>query len=79
MKRLKPIRHAPVETPQCSVSFDESVYGKSYLKRREQRCIDKGWDVEKCNKPSSYELDGKFYCTQHAGQVALRMLTESGE
>lgn len=76
MKRIKPIKPKPVQTPQCCVDFDPSCYGPGYNERRAEKCERLGWDVNKCGKPSTYEINGKFYCTQHAGQLALRMLME---
>jgi len=76
MKRIKPIIPDRVVTPQCRVAFDHSVYGKHYLEHRASRCNKLGWAVDQCCKPSSYEIDGKFYCTQHAGQIALKILLE---
>lgn len=76
MKRIKPLIPEPVVTPQCCVAFDETKWADHYLKRRAARCDAFGWNPALCTKPSSYEIEGKFYCTQHAGQIALKMMTE---
>lgn len=76
MKRIKPLIPEPVVTPQCCVKFDEGNFAKHYLERRRDQCLTRGWDSARCCKPSSYEINGNFYCTQHAGKLALKMMTE---
>jgi len=76
MRRLKPLRPVPVVTPQCSRKFESTGYAPHYLKRRQTRCDELGWDINCCGKPSSYEIDGELLCTQHAGQKALKILAE---
>lgn len=76
LARVKPIRPAPVVTPQCCVSFDGKMFQKHYLERRSKRCAAMGWNPAKCTKPSSYKIDGNHYCTQHAGQLAIKILLE---
>jgi hypothetical protein len=74
MKRIKPLIPERVVTPQCSVPFDPARFQEHYLKRRQARGKSSGYVVERCTRPSSYVIDGKHYCTMHAGQVALRLL-----
>lgn len=74
IKRVKPLKPKPIETPQCCVSFDTKPFNQYYLKRRKERCKELGYEWNCCTRPSSYEISEKFYCTMHAGKVALAML-----
>ena len=76
VKRIKPLVPKPVTTPQCCVKFDPKQFQAHYLRRREERCAEHGLKIDQCTRPSSFRIDGKNYCTMHAGQVALRILTE---
>ena len=79
VQRIKPLRIVQVTTPQCCVKvtdFTPQRWGKEYLKRRAAKCEAKGYDPEHCQQQSSYLIDGKNYCTKHAGQIALHILTE---
>ena len=78
VQRIKPLRVQPVTTPQCCVKvtdFTPQQWNKEYLKRRTKKCEDKGYDPKCCQQQASYEIDGKHYCTKHAGQIALNILT----
>lgn len=77
IERIKPIIPRPVVTPQCCVEFDPRQFQEHYLKRRQARCDAMGWDVNRCTRPSSYRINGEPYCTMHAAQKALAILTET--
>lgn len=47
-----------------------------YVKRRRKKAEDKGFRSDLCQQQSSYEIDGRCYCTKHAGQMALEILVK---
>ena len=71
---LRPKLHAaPI---QCSVTVEEmqlqyNVAHSDYRKRVSRRT---GKDLHRCMKQSKYSIDGRNYCTLHAGRVALLIL-----
>ena len=77
MKRLKPLKPKPVRTPQCEAPFDTTNgWSEAYLKHRAKKCDEKGWDINRCGRPSTYEIEGECLCTQHAGLKAIKILLE---
>lgn len=38
-----------------------------------------GLPVDQCSNPSYFTIDGKPYCTNHAGQIALKHLAGEDE
>lgn len=80
MKRLKPLKPEPVRTPQCEAPFDTTNgWSKEYLARRAEKCEGLGWDINRCGRPSTYEIEGECLCTQHAGLKAIKILLERDE
>lgn len=59
-----------IEKRQCQAQpLDVSVprlYGW-----RERRYGDKPCDPQRCQRHAQYEIDGKGYCSLHAGKIAL--------
>lgn len=76
MKRLKPLKPKPVQTPQCEAPFDTNGWSQNYLKYRAKKCHEKGWDTNRCGRPSTYQIEGECLCTQHAGLKAIKILLE---
>ena len=74
IKRIKPLKPDPVVTPQCEAPFDQTPFTPEYIKRRTERCDNNGWSLTQCGRPSTYEIEGKCLCTQHAGTLALKVL-----
>jgi len=76
---IKQLRKIPVaySTPQCCVMVNDSSYSQYALARRHERLAQHNFEPGRCTRPSSYEIDGKSYCTAHAGKVALKKLIET--
>lgn len=53
---------------------DSSCWSQSYLDRRRAKMQRAGLDYAKCPRGGTVNIDGKDYCCQHAGQIALAML-----
>lgn len=79
IKRLKELRSQPERTvtPQCCVKIEETEYLKRekwrqnrYMKLRPH------FDPELCQRESTVNIDGKYYCHPHAGQLALKWWLE---
>lgn len=79
MKRLRPLRETPEPCPQCEAPFDSSQYLQRYREYRERRIIKlhPNWNVNQCGRSASYEINGKFLCSNHAGQEAIKTLLEN--
>jgi len=72
LHKARPPRH---NLPQCSAPVE--FYGhplKIYAKRRAKRCKENGDDPKCCSKRATVEIDGKAYCNQHGGPVAIGKL-----
>lgn len=78
--RTKPAPLRPTYTPQCCVEMARNPAVPSiYWKHRKRMDEPKGFDSNRCARSSTYEIDGKHYCSLHAGQIALQILmTERG-
>jgi hypothetical protein len=74
-RRLVPKKPAPPQTPQCQAVVDTEGFYTHALARRANRMKALGWDQEKCTRGSTIEIDGTTYCAQHAGAVAIEILT----
>lgn len=57
----------PKPTPQCEATR-QSPYANDTKDTDKQ-----------CKWSSRFEIDGRFYCSKHAGQVALRKLLEQAQ
>lgn len=66
----------PDPAPQCDHSHDEAALNDHYRQYRRKRMskLNPTFDPTRCGRKASYEIDGKFYCSTHAGQEALRIL-----
>lgn len=71
MRLTKPtvIKPLPVKTPQCCAVVTLPT-AQAYLVERYKR-LRPEYDPNRCQKPSTVEIDGKHYCRSHAGQIAL--------
>lgn len=62
---------------QCDAPFDvKSGWAPHYIERRGKKVTEKGWDIDRCNRVASYQINGACLCTQHAGIEAIRVLKE---
>mgnify|MGYP003650392576 CR=1 FL=1 len=66
----------PPTTPQCCRQVDLSPYYEHYIVRRKRRCEKLGYDPTLCTRQSSYTIDGEHLCTEHARQIALKILIQ---
>ncbi|MBA8881661.1 hypothetical protein [Phyllobacterium myrsinacearum] len=69
---LKPvvIKPAPVQTPQCCIEVPAPGHNQTWRNRyRNKR---PHLDPDLCQHASTVKIDGKHYCTPHAGQLALK-------
>ena len=73
-KRMYPRREHHHASQQCSKKVDTKLWSDSYVKRRAKKLNDMGWAVGCCNRGASYKIGGKPYCSQHAGEIALKEL-----
>jgi hypothetical protein len=74
-ERLRPRPPHRVDTGQCCVPMvDSKAWATHYLERRRRRAAALGWNYEQCTRGASVEIDGKLYCGQHGGQMALAIL-----
>jgi hypothetical protein len=64
------IKPARVVTPQCCVEVDPPTHCTSYRLDRYKR-LRPHFDPHRCQHESTVEIDGKHYCTAHAGKIAL--------
>ena len=62
----------PSNMTQCCVPMvDSKEWAEHYLRRRRAKCDRLGWDYNACGRGASVVIDGKPYCGQHGGQLAL--------
>lgn len=63
-------------TPQCSMPFHtyDRAENQPQARERRGRVVAKGRDPSRCAAASVFVVNGKPYCRQHAGEVALRIL-----
>ncbi len=73
IKVLKPLVPKPDATPQCCVKVDPPWRNSSW---RKERYGGEENDYNRCQRNSTVQIDGKYYCRLHAGQVALSILLE---
>lgn len=71
-KILKPITIKParIETPQCCVPVDPPTHAEHWRRERYKK-LRPHFDPDHCQRESSFQIDGKFYCRIHAGQLSL--------
>ena len=73
---VKRIVMSPVERTQCSWVVQNS-HREEFLSDKEVKyLIRKGMSLKLCPKWSTHIIDGAHYCSQHAGVVALKILTD---
>jgi len=70
------LQHFRRKRPRCEIVFDENHIDYEWRKEyytvsRPDRCVDP-W--QQCFRPASYHINGKYYCTQHAGKIILDAL-----
>ena len=72
----KRIYTIPVKRTQCS--WVVQGYNREHaLNDSERRYLKaKGMDFRLCPKWSTHVIDNNHYCSQHAGVIALKLLTE---
>lgn len=76
-KRVKPVRvkPEPVRTPQCCVKVDPPQHNKDWRRVKPVRAryekLRPHFDPGRCQLESTVAIDGKYYCTGHAGKIAL--------
>ncbi len=73
-KRIKPATLRIIRTPQCEAPRTSQYQSFSAVGRR--RIEKQKLDAQKCVKPSSYVIDGRYLCVMHASQEALKILTK---
>lgn len=68
----------PLERRQCEHLVNSAeLYGNAEW--RENRYGNRGMIPEQCQKLARYCIDGKYYCRQHAGQLALNYILKLNE
>lgn len=76
--RIRSLVPSPPHTenlPQCSAyTGDKSAWNHLSWRQRVERCMKKGSDPRLCTKGAGIEIDGKPYCRQHAGAIAIDIL-----
>lgn len=77
IRRLCPEPNAARMTPQCCIPVTFTRYHMipgGFYDRRKKEMEAVGFDPCKCKRPSTLEIQGKNYCAQHGGAVAVRIL-----
>ena len=71
MRQIKPkaIKPKIEKSPQCCVVVEQSPSTEWRIER--YRRTRPQYNPLCCQQPSTYEIDGKPYCTSHAGKIAL--------
>lgn len=74
----KKLRIEQPPTGQCCHPHDEVSLNEHYRKHRRERMakLNPSFDPTLCGRKAAYELDGKQYCSIHAGQRALEILID---
>lgn len=75
-----PTRYEP--TPWCSARVRyENAYGAThwFRERRIAEAEKAGRSPDQCTRRSTHSIDGKPYCSLHAGLVALDILSKQQE
>jgi hypothetical protein len=73
--RLRPKTPPYVPLPQCCVTVPDCTHWAPwYAERRKIKLEAHGWSANCCTRSGTVEIDGKPYCGQHGGQVALAAL-----
>lgn len=67
-------KEPPQVSEQCCVPMDRSQFSGIYRERIEKRAARKGMIPSLCFGYGRYEIDGKRYCSRHAGEKALEIL-----
>lgn len=73
LKKLKPVYDPPkrIPTPQCCVEVEDTVRLQQWRLDR-YKALRPEFDPLKCQREASVEIDGKPYCSNHGGRVALK-------
>lgn len=70
--RPAPIKHLVTRSiPQCSENVSHAGWSDTYIARRTDDMTGHGLDPFCCRHRATYDIDGKPYCTQHAGPIVL--------
>ena len=64
---IKPVRKV---TPQCAVVIPAHTHHERWRQSRYAE-LRPHMDPKRCQHESTVEIDGKHYCTAHAGKIAL--------
>lgn len=69
---VKPVvvKPARVVTPQCSEIIPADTRFEIWRKGRYQK-LRPQFDPERCQRESTVQIDGRHYCSNHAGRIAL--------
>lgn len=81
VERIKPRSAEKVKTPQCCVKtkdFTPYQWVSSYVEQRKEKANLLGFQSDQCLSQASFLIDGQYYCTKHAGGVALSILLKAG-
>lgn len=78
VKQLRP-KNLTVLLPQCEAPFNVNDYAAHYRKHRSRRIMDlhPDWNEHQCGRSASYRVAGKYLCSAHAGQAALKLLLKN--
>ncbi len=74
---IKRIVMRPVERTQCSWTVQGANREQWFSEQEKRHLKFKGMDFKLCPKWSTHIINNKHFCSQHAGVVALKILTES--
>lgn len=74
IKGLKAIHIKPerIITPQCSTVIPANSHFEAWRKDRYKK-LRPDMDPERCQRESTVKIDGKPYCSNHAGKIALKL------
>ncbi len=72
-REVKPLLVKPprVVTPQCCVEPDDTDRMRRWRQERFKK-LRPDMDPQKCQRESVVQIDGKYYCANHGGKVALK-------
>lgn len=74
-EELRPKNPPHVRMSQCQAPVPTNEHwNKSWLQKRRETAIRKGYDPEKCTRGGTVRIDGVILCRQHAGSLAVEEL-----
>lgn len=75
VEELRPSWETP---PQCCATIPEMLSPPTqfYTEYRKKKAQKRGYVLDQCQKVSKWKINGKYYCAQHGGIEALRILME---